>query len=445
MLRSDAHAIWLQPRARFAKTGTTEDYAWQDGTGISAAQRELTEALASAATEGGTPVALVSAAGWVARAVQSGADSRGRPMFLAEVLDAPGLSELPEQAWVGAAWQLVQPSTYGWLGGDSGWDLPLPSPRAAAPGPLASHIARRRLGLPLCVSSAIALQLLGEGGAAVGVVFALGNERRAAWRVEFTGFLTIGLSPPTDDDEAGVSSLCAHPPSPEEWALLEVLQAAGRDAALRARRTGHPPAEAELHPWWASWRRALSPEPAALLRTLAADGIALRPAVLNALELDATHLSGLAGGLGEAAALAVIGAILPRGSAADRALALHVLSGLGPVPRLDGASVRLVTQLVGRVDVVALVDALLSGVDCGLTADPALIAGIREALVSDGRPAPDRGWPSEWLARHAVFALSLSFVAGWAALSPDRLSRTAHARRLLDQLGLTAADLGDPT
>ena len=131
----------------------------------------------------------------------------------------------------------------------------------------------------------------------------------------------------------------------------------------------------------------------------------------------------------EALAECLVDRVLAEQSEAGRSLALHVLTGLGPMPPLCGVAVPLLIAWVGLLDPAALVDALLVLESAWGTSEEALIQAVVGRVHRCGAGPSRRAWLRRQLrpAGSPSRRIPRSARAGW--LGRPRGWRCRRARR----------------
>jgi hypothetical protein len=152
--------------------------------------------------------------------------------------------------------------------------------------------------------------------------------------------------------------------------------------------------------------------------------------------------SGVAGKDDEMA-YAIVRSLFPEENSASLNFAAHALSGVGPLPPLDGASPDLLIALISWVDVVSLINALFSGDDAKLSSDKQLGEALLDEVRRKGAAYPQRGYTARQIDRHLVLAVTIGGAYGWEPLAPDLTVRARYANRVIEQLGLRPEDLNN--
>jgi hypothetical protein len=124
-----------------------------------------------------------------------------------------------------------------------------------------------------------------------------------------------------------------------------------------------------------------------------------------------------------------------------RALAVHLLSGMGPMPLLSQISPEVLSRLVPVMPVLPLVDALFASPERALTRSPALTEAVYVHVKESAEACPMRRYTQAQIGRHAPLARRLAELSEWERVSPDRTVLLRLTRREVRRLGLSVSEL----
>lgn len=122
-------------------------------------------------------------------------------------------------------------------------------------------------------------------------------------------------------------------------------------------------------------------------------------------------------------------------------LAVHALTGIGPIPCLDAVPAPIVAAFANVVAPIALVDALMALSAPRLDLSPSAIQAIVAAVRVSGLPCPDHGYRTDQINTHMPLAQALAALPGWTSLDVRLSVRRRWALDLLRQVGMSVDDL----
>jgi hypothetical protein len=137
----------------------------------------------------------------------------------------------------------------------------------------------------------------------------------------------------------------------------------------------------------------------------------------------------------------LIQALFPEENARAIDFAVYALSGVGPLPPLVGTPPDFVVCLASRIDIIALINAIMGGDDTALSNDNTVCEILFSELCRQGWGCPEHRYTARQLSRHLILTNTLSRAPGWECIAPDPMERARYAERLLQSLSLRPEDL----
>jgi hypothetical protein len=119
----------------------------------------------------------------------------------------------------------------------------------------------------------------------------------------------------------------------------------------------------------------------------------------------------------------------------------HALTGLGPMPTLDGLALDVIARFAEEVDAIALVNALMASRTPRYVAPPEAVEAIVTAVRKTGKGCPEHGYTRAQMTAQAALTTKLCALPNWEQLNVDPEALRAWLHDLLRTLDVDAASL----